>query len=134
MILQRLEFRSDGIFSNLLTDDCHEIADALEHAYQDESGAWRPKIPNGTFTCVRGKHRLHPDSEEFETFEITGVPGHDGLLFHRGNWEDDSKGCVCLGERIQQSDRGQMVVASRDAFRRFMEAHEGVQEFTLTVR
>lgn len=124
LTLMRFSKTDAGIFSHLLSEDRQLIAYALEHAYNDE-----PKIPDGEFKCVRGMHRLHDDSPEFETFEVTGVEGHTGLLFHCGNFQYESKGCVLLGSGIE----GDMLTRSRDAFAKFMEFMNGVDEFELVV-
>lgn len=126
--LTRKEFRPDGIFSELHSEMGEELAITLEHAYP-LLAAFVPKLPNGTYTCRRGMHRLHGMAEDFETFEITGVPGHTGMLFHCGNKNSDSDGCVLLG----MDREGPMILKSRIAFAKFMELQKGVEEFQLIV-
>lgn len=128
MLMKRLDQSSNGIFSELGDEAGTVYFHTLEHAYEASDG-FRAKITPGMYQCRRGKHRLHPDSDEFETFEITGVVGHSGLLFHRGNWEDDSKGCVLVGENRIDS----MVTHSGESFAKFMALQEGCNEFTLRV-
>jgi hypothetical protein len=131
LTLKRLQFRADGIFSDLKAGESL-VAQTLEHAY--EGAGWVPKIPYGAFKCVRGAHRLHGMTEDFETFEITGVQSHTNLLFHWGNFNKDSEGCILLGRSIARApDQTQMVTESRESFARFMRLQEGVKEFTLTV-
>lgn len=127
-ILKRREYRADGIFSELNDPTGKVISQTLEHSYDD-----KPKLYPGTFNCVRGKHQLHGMTAPFETFEITGVDGHVGILFHVGNWNDDSDGCVLMGEGIAASGKGQMVTGSRVNFTAFMNSLAGVNEFTLIV-
>jgi hypothetical protein len=113
--LKRTDFTQNGIFS-ILTSDKGDVFHCLEHAYLQPDGTYKTKIPVGTFTCVRGPHRLHGMTTNFETFEISGVVGHDNLLFHWGNYNKDSEGCVLVGTaRV-----GDMVTNSRAAFGRFM--------------
>jgi hypothetical protein len=134
MNLIRTEFREDGIFGHLLDDKGQSIAMTLEHAYQQPDGSWAPKIYDGQFICVRGPHRLNGMTADFETFEITGVKGHEGLLFHAGNFDKDSSGCILLGEDIvTQADGSEMVTNSRATFAKFMNGLDGVTEFLLTV-
>lgn len=139
LTLKRAENREDGVFSELLAADPTILAEhTIEHAYPDGSGGWIPKLAPGIYTCVRGMHRLHGMTEGFETFEVTGVPPFQGkpvtgLLIHWGNWNSDSEGCVCTGEREVDSPRGRMVTASRDAFQRLMAVQEGLDSFLLTV-
>lgn len=122
LTLRRKEWKSDGIFSELCAGD-EVLFQTLEHSYD-----CKPKIPNGTYTCVRGMHALS-SGPPFVTFEITGVDGHKGLLFHCGNANRDSEGCVLVG--MERS--GDMILKSREAFANFMHMLEGVKSFQLTV-
>lgn len=104
----------------------------LEHAYAGKTGAFDAKVPKGTYTCVRGKHTL-PNGEEIETFEVTGVPGHSGILFHPGNKYQDSAGCFLVGLEVDRVGQQRWVLHSRLAFMELMSAQEGVDQFVLTV-
>ena len=128
LTLNRQEFRDDGIFSVLKNEKGDVLAHTLEHAYNRT-----PKLYNGTFTCVRGQHQLEGMTKSFETFEITGVSGHTNILLHSGNWNDDSAGCVLVGEGIAQSDRGQMITASKQCFADLMALLVGLPSFELIV-
>lgn len=125
--LKRLDCAEDGIFSELCDMEGKVLFRTCEHSYND-----KPKVYTGTFKCVRGVHQLHT-GPKFETFEITGVSGHSNILFHVGNWQHDSEGCVLVGEAICESRQGRMVTNSRHAFEEFMKLQDGVNEFTLTV-
>ena len=131
MILKliRVEHRDDGIFSELMDEKGKIIARTLEHSYDK-----KPKLYDGQFTCVRGMHQLRSMRQPFETFEITGVQGHSNILFHAGNWNEDSEGCVLLGEGTAYSPKGQMITASRQTFMNFMDMLNGINTFTLIVQ
>lgn len=142
MILKTTANRSDGIFSQLLGMSFNYLFTTGEHAYpitdptDPNSCAYAPKIVRGQkYKCVRGMHRLESMTEDFETFEITGVEGHTKLLFHWGNWPQiDSLGCVLVANRLgPKADGGLMVCDSRNAFAKFMDMQKGVDEFWLTV-
>lgn len=146
LALTRFSKSDDGIFSHLFDADKNLIAFTLEHAYDRE-----PKIPNGTYKCVRATHHLpwHQDEIdprfealgaklvtiedklyiEFETFEVTGVEGHEGLLLHWGCYNRDSNGCALLGDGVQEV----MLTNSRATFAKFMTEMSGVNEFDLVV-
>jgi hypothetical protein len=51
-------------------------------------------IPTGTYPVIvnvsPARKRLLP--------RLQNVPGFEGILIHRGNTEDDSSGCILLGE------------------------------------
>lgn len=132
--LTRNQFREDGIFGVLTDGNGKVVAATLEHAYPDDKGGFAPKIPVSVYTCVRGPHRLHSMTSDFITFEITDVPGHTNILFHWGNWNKDSDGCVLLGQGVSQSDQGQMINRSRVTWQAFMDSLDGVDEFDLIVQ
>jgi hypothetical protein len=128
-------YRKDGVFGEFTFDgDDKPFCVVLTHAFP-AGGAWLPIVmPRQVYTCVRGVHTII-GSQPFETFEITGVPGHGGLLFHRGNYNDDSKGCILLGEEIvaYDSDFDEMITHSKQTFEAFMYRMTGVQTFQLQV-
>lgn len=128
MKLIRNRFQADGITGRLLDEAGDQIAVTMEHSYD-----CKPKLPAGTYTCKRGMHTLHSHPKPFETFEILGVPGHTGILFHWGNWNGDSDGCVILGRTCTGSERGCMVTNSWVTFDKFMIDLEGVNVFSLIV-
>lgn len=137
-ILHNREFRADGIFGDFtFAGDDHPFMVTLQHAYeQADTGKWLPKIPPGTYTCQRGMHSLHHYNGgfPFATFEITGVPGHSGLLFHPGNFDADSIGCVLCGQtEIVRTDGVDMITGSDVEFAAFMARLAGINSFTLQV-
>lgn len=128
LILTRKDYLESGIFGTLKNEAGELLAVTLEHSYPGTPGLpWLPKLPYGTYVCKRGQHQLH--SGPIETFEITGVPGHSGILFHCGNREDASEGCVLLGLMRE----GDAILSSREAFRGFLAAQAGLDSFTVTV-
>lgn len=137
--LQRNQFRSDGVFGEILNEKFEFVAVTLEHSY---TAANDPKMINGEYKCVRGMHALKSFFDDkgdqikpsFETFEIENVPGHKDILFHVGNYEDDSEGCVLIGQQIgHKIDNGLMIMNSKKAFESFMKLLEGVDSFDLIV-
>jgi hypothetical protein len=129
LTLVRMEMDENGIFSELRLPSGRVIAITAEHAYDS-----KPKLYDGTFKCVRGTHKLH-NGVPFSTFEITGVDGHSGILFHKGNWPQiDSDGCVLVGNGKAPSSQGPMVTASKVAFEEFLEIQKDINEFILTVK
>jgi len=119
-----------GIFGVLLDENAKEVAVTLEHAYSDGTGGFIPRVPAGEYTCVRGQHRLDGMTNTFETFEITGVPGHTNILFHKGNYNTDSAGCVLLGSELGP----RCILESAMAFGHFLDLQAGCDSFQLTVQ
>lgn len=134
--LIRTKYRSDGIFGELRTDDQKNelIAVTLEHAFPGSHGNFLPVIPEGDFICERGEHYLHGMTTPFETFEVTGVDGHVGLLFHWGNFNKDSEGCILLGGVLSVNEKNEeMILNSKMAFEKFMALQKGLSSFELMV-
>jgi hypothetical protein len=135
--LNRTEYREDGIFGELLDENNYSFCATLEHSYLQDDGSYAPKIPPGTYNCVRGTHQLAHMANPFETFEVQNVPGHTNILFHAGNYNDDSEGCVLLGTKIGTSvtnPPAQMLLNSKVAFQNFLALQNGINEFTLEVK
>lgn len=95
-------------------------------------------IPAGVYLC-----RRHQSPTFGETFIITGVPDRTLVLFHWGNTEEDTEGCVLVGKRfgvlkVLDEDTGHMAyklatLQSRDAHAEFMAFFEGVDEWLLEI-
>jgi hypothetical protein len=81
----------------------------------DPRGEQFVKIPPGRYVC----RRTYFHRGGFDTYEVTGVEGHSRLLFHKGNVEADSEGCILVGQRFDQWGRP-AVLESALAFSVFM--------------
>ena len=84
-------------------------------------------VKPGNYHCRRFHGAKWPD-----TFEII-VPGHSAVLFHAGNVEADTEGCVLLGATVGKLKGDRAVLNSGDTFRRFLEATREEQCFSLFV-
>ena len=125
LLLVRDKGCASGIFGKIYAVDDGHFCVTLEHSYDGLA-----KIPSGVYTCKRGCHTLPGRSAGFITFEVMGVIGHAGILFHWGNYNRDSSGCILIGEDHVDD----MITNSRKTFRKLMLAQEGIDEFKLTVR
>jgi hypothetical protein len=138
LILQRRSASVDGVFSDLLDEKGNFLFCALEHAYlMPKKKIYKAKIPVGTYTCKKTYRTLTENPTEadyFWTYEIMNVKGHTGILFHVGNYNDDSNGCVLIGKGLgRKSDGGRMITSSRQAMEAFMKLLDGAESFTLVV-
>lgn len=131
--LVRVAVQPEGAFGVLLMDGLPFLL-TLERTYPvidaKPRGPQFTKIPRGRYRCertyyYRGGH---------ETFEVTGVVGHSRLLFHRGNTESDSEGCILLGRTFGPVSGQQGVLDSRWAFDQFMRVNRDRADFDLEVR
>lgn len=132
--LKYTAYRPDGIFGELsFPAESEPFCVTLSHAYQQSDMSWKPIVLPGLYDCVRGTHQL-ANGIPFETFEITGIDGHSGLLFHAGNFDKDSHGCTLLGDKIiTQADGSWMITNSKSTFLEFMAQLDGVDKFKLQV-
>ena len=85
-------------------------------------------IPCGRYACARV---LSPKFGD--TFEIKNVPQRSHILFHAGNTNLDTRGCVILGSTFGEVAGVPAVLGSRDAYNRFLKRLQDVDAFTLDV-
>lgn len=112
----RFSARADGIFGAMLWRKA-PFGVCVEHSFLQPDGSHRPIIPDGEYDCVPRKY----NKGGYQTFEIVGVEGHELLLFHKGNTEDDSRGCVLTGEQFEPWKDGRVSVQlSGHAFEELM--------------
>lgn len=137
--LLREENTTDGVFGRL---HCPEglVLFTMEDDWKDN----QPRescIPAGVYRLHRTIYHKHG----YETFEVTGVPGRSRILIHPANTEEDVEGCIGVGLRrgvltVRDEDdparclkEKRAIVASQDAFRRFMSAMATVDDAMLTI-
>ncbi len=131
LLLTRVYVGPEGAFSTIAPIGKPPFLVGLEHTYEDNA----VKVPRGTYTC----RRTHFNRGNYDTFEITGVQGHSRLLFHRGNEEDDSDGCVLVGLRfglvskLNTYANKDGVLESISAFSIFMSRQGNIDSFRLEV-
>lgn len=93
-------------------------------------------IPEGVYVCKKYSSAKYPD-----TWEVTGVPNRDNILFHSANYVSQLLGCIATATTIQdmnpKNDPKQepakrwLASQSRDAFAKFKKAMP--KEFELEV-
>jgi hypothetical protein len=86
-------------------------------------------IPAQQYVCVRWQ------SLKFgETFMVTDVPERSSILFHVGNVDDETEGCILLGSTIGKLKGDRAILNSGNTFKEFMDRLEGYNEFHLTIK
>lgn len=133
--LVRVSVAPEGAFSVLLIDGVPAGPVCLERTYSvAESTPRGPqfvKIPPGIYDCRRTVFYRGG----YDTYEVTGVVGHSRLLFHRGNAELDSDGCILVGRRFGfLGGTRAAVLESVEGFHDFMRLTWGRPAFALRVR
>lgn len=90
-----------------------------------------PAIPQGKYECIKVKDRVTNGGTFIPvTFILKDVPGRKGILFHIGNTERDTQGCICLGMEIGNN----MILKSKIAFGKFIILTQDVEKFSLEIR
>lgn len=89
-------------------------------------------------SCIpEGAYLLRPRryyAGGYDTLEVADVPGRSLILLHRGNTTRDTEGCVLLGERHGELGGRPAVLASREAWQRFVRVVDVHREHVLDVR
>lgn len=98
----------------------------LEPSDRNNSGG---SIPAQQYTCRRYSSAKYPS-----TFQVMDVPGRTLILFHSGNTDDNTAGCILLGETLGKLQHSRAILNSGATFRRFQALMEPYDEFCLTVR
>lgn len=85
-------------------------------------------IPLGLYKCNR------VDSPKFgNTFEVTGVHERSAILFHRGNTEVDTSGCILLGNRFGHLSGTPAILESNAAYTPWMDSLKNEDSFELAI-
>ncbi len=85
-------------------------------------------IPDGEYLCKRVQSPKFGD-----TFEICSVPGRSHILLHKGNLDDDSHGCVLVGEQFENVNGSPGIQASKKGYDEFMAKATGINEFRIKI-
>lgn len=86
-------------------------------------------IPAGQYLCKRVNTPHHGD-----TFEVTGVPGRNAILFHKGNLPlEHSRGCILVAEQFEQLNGKDAVLQSAKGYGEFMGKLVGENTFVLNI-
>lgn len=122
--LKTVSILKDGCFGVLLHNEV-PFAVTLERTY--DTGK-QIKIPAGIHRC----HRSRYNKGNYDTFEIE-IEGHSRILFHRGNTELHSEGCILVAESFAMFGGKPGIALSGEGFGEFMKRAGSVDSFMLTV-
>lgn len=115
-----------GTFGTLVVDG-KPICLTLE-PYSRDNETNISSIPNGQYIC---KKIVSPSYGE--TFEVTNIQGRSSILFHWGNLDTNTEGCILLGEEYGELSGQWAVLSSKKAFVEFMGYMQDIDAFTLTI-
>ncbi len=125
--LVRVAYIEDGTFGVLLDEET-PFCLTLEREWK-ENRRGESCIPTAIYSCSR---LISPKFGN--TFEICNVPNRSHILFHKGNIEDDSHGCVILGEEYGKYKNKIAILSSGRAFSEFWNRLKGLWNFELEVK
>jgi hypothetical protein len=69
-----------------------------------------------------------------DCFEVAAVPGRTNILFHAGNTDDNTEGCILLAQHWGKLDGELAVLNSGATYRKFMAMMGGRTLLHLTVK
>jgi len=127
--LKTVAVRPDGCYSVLLWDG-RPFAVSVERTFHPDEAAHGKQIviQNGVYRCSVSWY----NRGAYATYEIH-VPGHTRVLFHKGNTEADSLGCVLIGESFGELNGKTAVLNSKGGFEEFMSLVNGIPDFYMEV-
>jgi hypothetical protein len=131
IIIKRIASNNDGLFGVLIEKHIKgdiPFAVTLERNYLDNQSNIS-SIPAGEYTCKR-----YHSFTFGETFQVTNVPNRDYILFHKGNTEDDSCGCILLAEMFESLNNKIAILQSSKGYKEFMTRLKGIDEFKLIIK
>lgn len=112
----------------VLTVDGYPICGTLEPRWKMN----KPNvscIPAGQYVCRRVDSPTYGD-----TFEVTGVIDRSHILFHAGNWDHNTQGCILLGEQFGRLAGEAALQCSKQAVMDFKTVlGSSCDEFLLTI-
>jgi len=124
--LIRLECRAEATLGALVVNE-FAVAATLELPWRDNM-RFISCIPTGAYVC-----RKMVSAKFGSTFQVMGVPGRSGILFHPGNTAGATKGCILLGQYWDKLKGERAVRNSGATHRKFMDLVYPEEEFGLMV-
>lgn len=126
LIIKRIATGTNGTFGVILFNEI-PFALTLERQWLNNQRGISC-VPAGNYICKR------VNSPKFgNTFEITNVPNRTSILLHKGNLDDDSHGCVLIGEQFEPVNGSPGIQASTHGYNEFMSITKDINEFDLEI-
>ncbi len=126
MKIIRISGSNYGTFGVLLFDDI-PFCVTLENPWKNNQ-TFVSCIPIGMYDCKKSISRRFGS-----TVEICNVPDRSHVLFHWGNTEPDTQGCILLGQRYGTLAKIPAILASKTAFKAFMRRLRTYDDVVLTI-
>lgn len=133
MTLKRISMKKDGVYGVLLDEDNTPFCLTLERPWLDNKQN-ESCIPKGEYLAKRAYYK-----NKYDSFLLEDVPNRTGIFIHKGNFTDDSRGCILLGENFEDAlspysnSIVTSVLSSGQAFGEFMNRLKGHNELRLVI-
>ena len=121
-----------GAFGMLSWREAPPFAVTVEHTYSNgPRGTLTTKIVPGEYQCVRSRYHRG----NYDCWQIVGsdIAPERRILIHKGNIEEDSDGCILIGESFGVLHGKPAILQSGAGFAELMSLTGGVDEFPLFV-
>jgi len=124
--LIRIETGNEGTFGVLLLND-EAFCVTLEPEDLDNQDSISC-IPTGTYLCKRVVSPKYGD-----VFEVQDVPNREHILFHAGNRDNNTEGCILLAQYFGKLKGDRAVLNSGNTLKAFRLELEGHMSFALQI-
>lgn len=135
-LLKRIAMNQHGTFGVLIDENNVPFVVTLERPWLDNKSNVSC-IPAGTYKCIRCRKSPdygYQDSPKFgDAFQVYQVPGRNKILIHKGNLDDDTHGCILIGEMFDPVSKTPGIASSALGYMELMDRLSGVDEFTLRI-
>lgn len=133
LILNRIEYRDDGVFGEILYGRNKDFLFCTLESPIKKEKTLISSIPSGSYKCVRGIYTIQGLEDPFETFKIN-IPDLNDCYFNIGHYSSNFPGSILIGTaRGWTMDRGRMLMGSTKAFELFMKIQKDCNEFLLHI-
>lgn len=110
----------------------------LENGHRDPKVWGNTRIPAGIYTVIKRNFgrffELYSSRYEHKfVYEIEKVPNFSGILFHIGNFVNNTDGCLLVGTSPALINGELSVVSSINAYKRFYNALEKYQLISIKI-
>ena len=129
--LRRIATGKQGTFGVLKFQDL-PFAVTLERQWDNN----RPSVLTIAGACILAGEYIcnRVNSPRFgDTFEVMDVPDRSHILFHKGNLDEDSRGCILVAESYGQLGGEVGVLGSKHGYNEFMNLMSQDDEFRLII-
>ena len=127
LVIKRIAMNEDGTFG-VLMEGTVPFALTLERPWRNNMRNVSC-IPQGIYICEK-----YTSPKYGETFQVMNVQDRNYILFHKGNIDDDTHGCIIIGEQYESLMGKTAVFASYKGFSEFIEKTKDIQSFKLIIR